>query len=446
MRAARAAPSTEPTPRMGTHRCPPSATHAGVAWCGLLAMVATVIAWNFVQPLPDIVPVALSVMAASALGVYVPDLAWQRVQRRALAPGCGPGHWPRVLTKALGLLGCLGAVAVFYRLVPEYHRPGDFYGHYWQALRWLLPPWLLLALPYLWWVDRRLAAPEDALWQIGRALLGRWRDVRRPEVGQYLLGWLVKAFFLPLMFGYFCADLQRMLHYDPARVYSGFAGLYEFLYFSLFFIDVALVSMTYLFSLRLTDTHIRSTEPTLLGWAVALACYDPFWSLFGARYLRYESVPWGTWLAPFPWLYASWGTLILLLLAVYVWATVSFGGRFSNLTHRGIITNGPYRYTRHPAYLAKNLSWWLLAMPFMVSDGVGAALSRCALLLCLNALYYLRAKTEERHLALDPVYVAYAAWIEEHGLLRWLNRVPLLGSLARWRPTFRRQRLGWIWP
>ena len=124
----------------------------------------------------------------------------------------------------------------------------------------------------------------------------------------------------------------------------------------------------------------------------------------------------------------------------------SFGGRFSNLTHRGIITNGPYRYTKHPAYLAKNLSWWLLAMPFMVSDGVGAALSRCALLLCLNALYYLRAKTEERHLALDPVYVAYAAWIDEHGLLRWLNRVPLLGNLARWRPAFRRQRLAWIWP
>jgi len=446
MRAARAAPSTEPTPRMGTHRCPPSATHAGVAWCGLLAMVATVIAWNFAQPLPDIVPVALSVMAATALGVFIPDLAWQRVQRRALAPGPGPGNGPRVLTKGLGLLGCLGAVALFYRLVPEYHQSGDFYDPYWQALRWLLPPWLLLALPYLWWVDRRLAAPEDALWQIGRALLGRWRDVRRPEVGQYLLGWLVKAFFLPLMFGYFCADLQRMLHYDPARVYSGFAGLYEFLYFSLFFIDVALVSMTYLLSLRLTDTHIRSTEPTLLGWAVALACYDPFWSLLGARYLRYESVPWGTWLAPFPWLYASWGTLILLLLAVYVWATMSFGGRFSNLTHRGIITNGPYRYTKHPAYLAKNLSWWLLAMPFMVSDGVGAALSRCALLLCLNALYYLRAKTEERHLALDPVYVAYAAWIDEHGLLRWLNRVPLLGNLARWRPAFRRQRLAWIWP
>ncbi|MCC7463054.1 MAG: DUF1295 domain-containing protein [Gammaproteobacteria bacterium] len=430
---------------MGTQHCPPSATHQGVAWCGLLALLAAVSFGNLVQPLPDIALLALIVMAATALGVFIPDLAWQRVQRRALAPVVAPGSWRRVLTKGLGLLACLGAAALFYRLVPEYTR-GDFYVSYFKAMAWLLPPWLLLALPYLWWVDRRLAAPQDALWQLGRALLGRWRDVRGGEIGQYLLGWLVKVFFLPLMFCYLCADLDRMLHYDPAAVFRSFSGLYQFLFFTLYFIDVALVSMTYLLSLRATDTHIRSTEPSLLGWAAALACYEPFWSLAGGRYLRYESAPWGHWLAPFPWLYVPWDLLILLLVAVYVWATLSFGGRFSNLTHRGIITNGPYRYSRHPAYLAKNLSWWMLSMPFLASDGVAAALRRCALLLCLNAIYYVRAKTEERHLALDPVYREYAAWIEAHGVLRWLNRVPLLGALARWHPAFRRQRLAWIWP
>lgn len=430
---------------MSARHCPPSATHAGVAWCGLVALLVAVGACNFLRPLPHIALLALLVMAAAALGVFLPDLLWQRVQRRALAPRVAPSDWPRVFTKALGLLGCLGAVAVYYRLVPEY-TAGGFYRNYFQAVRWLLPPWLLLALPYLWWVDRRLAAPRDALWQCGRVLLGRWRGVRWAEVGQYLLGWLVKAFFLPLMFSYFCGDLDRMLYYDAALAFAGFAGLYEFLYFALFFIDVALVSMTYLCSLRLTDTHIRSTEPTLLGWAAALACYDPFWSLLGARYLRYQSVSWGQWLAPYPWLYVTWGTLILLLVAVYVWATVSFGGRFSNLTHRGIITNGPYRYTRHPAYLAKNLSWWMLSMPFMVSDGVGAALRRCLLLLAVNAIYYVRAKTEERHLALDPVYVEYSAWIDEHGALRWLHHIPFLRTLARWRPSFRQKRLAWIWP
>jgi len=430
---------------MSVRRRPESATHAVVAGCGLFALLATVGACNFVRPLPDLAYVALLVMAATALGVFLPDLLWQRVQRRTLVAAAA-GSWPRTLTKAAGLLASLGLVAAFYWAFPEYYRPEPFYRHYWQALQVLVPVWLLLALPYLWWVDRRLAQPEDPLWQLGRLVLGRWRDARPAVVGQYLLGWLVKAFFLPLMFTYFCNDLDKMLHYDPARITAGFAGTYEFLYFALYFIDVALVSMTYLMSLRLTDTHIRSAEPSMLGWVSALVCYQPFWSLVSDQYLQYERVPWGSWLAATPWLYALWGVLILLLVAAYVWATVAFGGRFSNLTHRGIITNGPYRYTKHPAYIAKNLSWWMLSMPFMVSDGWAAALRRCLLLLLLNAIYYVRAKTEERHLALDPVYVEYAAWIDEHGLLRWLNRIPVVGAIARWRPTFGHRPLAWIWP
>ena len=128
--------------------------------------------------------------------------------------------------------------------------------------------------------------------------------------------------------------------------------------------------------------------------------------------------------------------MILLLVVVYVWSTIAFGARFSNLTHRGIITNGPYRYSKHPAYLAKNLSWWLIAMPFMVGVSLGQTVRSCLLLGLLNGIYYLRAKTEERHLSLDPVYRQYAQWMQQHGVLRALDRVPLLGAVARWRPSF----------
>ena len=34
-----------------------------------------------------------------------------------------------------------------------------------------------------------------------------------------------------------------------------------------------------------------------------------------------------------------------------------FSFRFSNLTHRGIITSGPYRFTKHPSYVSKNIAW-----------------------------------------------------------------------------------------
>ncbi len=116
---------------------------------------------------------------------------------------------------------------------------------------------------------------------------------------------------------------------------------------------------------------------------------------------------------------------------IYSLSTVAFGLRFSNLTHRGIITGGPYRFTKHPAYLSKNLSWWLISVPFVAGADWPTALRHCVLLLLLNGVYFLRARTEEWHLSRDPAYVAYALWINEHGWLRLLGRiVPWL----RYRP------------
>jgi len=394
-----------------------------VAWSGAIAMLASVTAINFWAPAYDIAHIALIVMACTALGVFVPDLLWQRVDRRVLgAPR--PGNWPRTLTKLLGLAGSLGFVAALYWLFPEYYNGQDFYGHYWKALGAVLPLWAVLAVPYIYFVDRRLQDPEDSLWQLGRWLQLNWHGLSPRVIGQHLLGWVVKGYFLPLMFTYFCRDLDKLLHYDLNRLHD-FMGLYNWAYDFLYFVDVSLVAMTYLMSLKLTDTHIRSTEPTMFGWVVAVMCYEPFWSSFGPHYLHYDNgVGWYRWFGQYPWVYVPWGCAIVALLALYVWATISFGARFSNLTHRGIITNGPYRYSKHPAYLAKNLSWWLISMPFMISENPLDSLRRCVLLLFLNGIYYLRAKTEERHLSWDPVYVQYARWIDAHGALRFLNGIP----------------------
>jgi hypothetical protein len=58
------------------------------------------------------------------------------------------------------------------------------------------------------------------------------------------------------------------------------------------------------------------------------------------------------------------------------------------------------------------------------------ALRNCCLLGLVNLVYYVRARTEEQHLSRDPTYVAYALWINEHGLLRGLSR---LLPFARYR-------------
>ena len=75
------------------------------------------------------------------------------------------------------------------------------------------------------------------------------------------------------------------------------------------------------------------------GWAVALACYQPFNSsvvdayfAFGGPgnnwqdYLRMQGAP--------PWCAGLWGGCVLVLIGIYSWSTVVFGLRFSNLTNR----------------------------------------------------------------------------------------------------------------
>ena len=100
-------------------------------------MLLAVTVLNFVTPVHDIAYQALIVMGAAALGIFLPDLLWQKVQRRVLVSP-GAGNWPRSLIKFVGLLGSLGFLALLYWLFPEYRLLG-FYAHYWAGLRVLLP-------------------------------------------------------------------------------------------------------------------------------------------------------------------------------------------------------------------------------------------------------------------------------------------------------------------
>ncbi|MGJ3628557.1 DUF1295 domain-containing protein [Sphingomonas sp. MMS24-JH45] len=45
-------------------------------------------------------------------------------------------------------------------------------------------------------------------------------------------------------------------------------------------------------------------------------------------------------------------------------------GCASNLTHRGILTHGAYGWTRHPAYLSKNLFWWISTVPILSTGSI----------------------------------------------------------------------------
>jgi len=171
------------------------------------------------------------------------------------------------------------------------------------------------------------------------------------------------------------------------------------------------------------DSHIRSSNPYWLGWGAALICYPPFFTwLQDAGFNYRDGQLWSHWLAPTHPLFHAWGGMILLLTSIYALSTVVFGIRFSNPTNRGIITHGPHRFTKHPAYVSKNLPWWLISVPFISAAGAATAAMHCAILLGVNGIYWLRAKTEERHLMHAPTYRAYAEWIANHGIFARIAR------------------------
>lgn len=369
---------------------------------------------------------ALVVLALAAAAMLAMDLLFYRSHR---SPSTGLARQPlrpfnprRVLQKLVGFWSTIGALAATYWLLPEYAAP--LYRPFEQAAWACLPAVLLLSPVYVVYVDRRQRDPDDSYAQLGRLLLGGpvpsdWMALRR-----YALGWVVKGFFLPLMFSYAVTDLSTVWSRAFLPTSLSFSEIFDRLIDLFYLVDVLLASIAYALTFRLTDTHMRSVEPSVGGWVVCLVCYQPFANSVGGTYFLYDQdkLDWGAVFGPYPWLYVVWGSLILVLVFVYVWSTAAFGLRFSNLTHRGIITSGPYRWLKHPAYVSKNLSWWMISVPFVSTRGWSGALQCCLLLAGANLIYFFRASTEERHLSTDPVYRAYTAFIDQHGLFAVLRR------------------------
>lgn len=403
---------------------PQSATHGLIAFVGIASLLACLTWIKFSNPLNgDLLYSTLLLLAVPFFLMASLDLTWQKVHLRAssgLNFEQSNFNFHRALIKYIGLLSTIALLYFIYWLFPEYH--GSFYNKFYELARIVIPFWLILAIPYFIWIDSKMINPEDGYWQLGMLATGQWGAVNFNYLRQHLLGWLIKGYFFPLMFTYTTQNLGEFLRTD--YLFDTFKATYDFLYFFFFFIDVILASMGYFISMRIFDNHLRSAEPTAAGWLVALVCYEPFWSMINQNYLKYHNdISWGTWLFNDPITYVIWGSLILLCLFIYLWATVMFGTRFSNLTHRGILTNGPYRWTKHPAYISKNISWWLIAVPFLADKPWDVNLRACLLLLGLNLIYFARAKTEESHLSKDPTYVTYANWINHYGAIARLKRI-----------------------
>ena len=268
--------------------------------------------------------------------------------------------------------------------------------------------------------------PGDASWRIGDALL-RWSLPKADGIlWEHFRQWTLKSFFIPFMFW---AVSQNLIGFEKAvqnglnNGFSSFANFFDGASQAIFLIDVSFGCIGYVITMRALGSEIRSTNPYWSSWFVCLVCYPPFWPVIHHWVLDYDrNLNAYSYLGGSGMVFYLWVVAVIGLEIIYVWATIIFGIRFSNLTNRGIVTNGPYRLFKHPAYLAKNVSWWLWSLPFVPLAGWREASVACAQLLVINLIYVWRAKTEEMHLREDPAYPAYEAWIRDNSMFGRLRR------------------------
>jgi protein-S-isoprenylcysteine O-methyltransferase Ste14 len=407
---------------------PASAVSGAVGLAGLAGLLSwTIVArgQGMAGPLA-----ALAALLACALPMLLWSLVVDRVHRN---PSTGL-QWDAPLrplsesldisiAKIAALWVTWGAIGSFYCVARWYWDGAYLFAM--QLLGYAAVPLLLLSVPYVIWLDRRLVDPRDGAWHFGQLIVGRGAAVDRPLLYDYFRSWAIKAFFLAFMLSIVPGNWSLVIVPDAAEITADPVQLAQWLIAAMFMIDVCFATVGYMLTLKPLDAHIRSAHPYAAGWMAALICYPPFILMNEGGPLDYHpgTGDWVIWLGGWPIATALLGAVLVFLTAIYAWATIAFGIRFSNLTHRGILTHGPYAWTKHPAYVSKNLFWWLATMPFLAASGSAIdAIRNSALLAAVTAIYYWRAKTEEKHLSADPAYRDYAAWMERNAPLPRLIR------------------------
>ena len=261
---------------------------------------------------------------------------------------------------------------------------------------------------------------KDEYYRLGYWLLHFKGGLKKDEAANLARSWLVKLFYLSLMQPAMIEKINWFMHYSfSSLTFDNPKEIFWTLNVACFFIDLTYASFGYMLSFKICNTHVRTAEPTLLGWMAAVMCYWPFWGvLFYSNFFDYgHSQKWMSVFETGGVVWWIWCAAIIILELLYAMATVSAGIRFSNLTYRGLWNTGPYKWTKHPAYVFKNISWWLIAMPFMFTP-TSQAIKCCILLFGVNMIYYTRAKSEERHLSHYPEYRAYALEMNKKSIFR----------------------------
>jgi hypothetical protein len=245
---------------------------------GLASLIAAILLVARWQPIPQIA--VIIILLAAMLPMVVFEAVWKW---RPLFSSWRRPSSRRVLIKLVGLFATYALICLGYYIFPLYR----VYQRKAVGIMVLFGAFLLALSPiYLWITDGFMDEPEDGLYSAGLAVLGKWPDVGADQLIDYLKGWIIKAFFLPLMLWYCLGSINWLYtisitdFLEPLQTYNLYENLIPL-------IDVTWGSVGYLCTFRLVGTQIRSTDPALKGWIACLICYLPFSEMLGNYFISY---------------------------------------------------------------------------------------------------------------------------------------------------------------
>ncbi|MCG3842867.1 DUF1295 domain-containing protein [Psychrobacter sp. Ps1] len=329
-----------------------------------------------------------------------------------------PINSARIKSKSIVFLSQLVGIYLYAFIVTE--SGVSIYATFVNDLFLFFPLVMVVSVGYIYFVDRRLLDPEDEYAKIG-AMLNKNVPVDRALLKTFILKTVVKFVFIPFMYSGFLGNLAAI--FDTAWQFN--ATAITLLIFNIVIsLDMLIAIFGYLFSSGIINNRIVDTDSNILGWIFALLCYPPLVWIMRQVNDQQDNLIWQDIIpqdSVFYWLFLL---AINVSWIVYWLATFEFGMTFSNLSWRRLIDTGVYRYTKHPAYIAKNIYWWLYTLPFM---GVAFASvqwwQNILGLTFVSLIYYGRAKSEERHLRKFVEYRQYCDQIDQTGIFRWLKKM-----------------------
>ena len=333
----------------------------------------------------------------------------------------------------LGFCGALILFLIFYYLIPVYSE--EAYQPWVMVFTVMIIPSVFFAgFVYLPYALKKLNDDNNYYMTFGSFLMGQSQKDDNQKLGFLFQSVFLRAFFMVYLYTMLLAFLALAFGEDalPLILFTeefSFSAekLFQIImtaYVFMGILDLAIAMLGYICTFKGLNADIRSMDPKMLGWFSCLICYQPLWSFLSKTIFisMYASLDWQEFFAGHQYVLCAWAVLILLSGGLEALSGATFGIRFSNVTYRGLITSGPYKYSKHPQYIAKMLNRFLTILPFIGYASILGMFQGMLGFIILLFIYFLRARTEENHLTAFPEYVAYANWMNENGIFRWIGK------------------------